>query len=131
MWQKKSSVIAVRNNNYLPEGFEYLKSFVGLCVEFLQVTSLRMFRNYRRFSFLVKLASLLLPLILRSELTLHVYVAIGLCRSSNMAVKKSGARYAVRAIYTQAQAAVLEPILFDTRHQKRLKTVLLENTEIP
>jgi len=48
-----------------------------------------------------------------------------------MAVKKSGARYAVCAIYKQAQAAVLEPILFETRHQKRLKTVLLENTEIP
>jgi len=48
-----------------------------------------------------------------------------------MAVKKSGARYALCAIYKQAQAAMLEPILFETRHQKRLKTVLLENTEIP
>jgi hypothetical protein len=48
-----------------------------------------------------------------------------------MAVKKSAASYAACAIYIQAQAAMLEPILFETRHQKRLKTVLLENTEIP
>lgn len=131
MAKKYSSVIAVRKNNYLPEHFEHLQSFVGLCVEFLQVTILRKFRNYRRFSFLVQLASLLLTLILESIFTLHVYTAIGLCRSSDMAVKKSGASYAVCAIYIQTQAAVLEPILFETRHQKRLKTVLLENTEIP
>jgi len=45
--RKYFSVVAVRNNtsNNLPEGFEYLEAFVGLCVEFIHVTSLRKFRN--------------------------------------------------------------------------------------
>ena len=53
-----------------------------------------------------------------TDITVHIHtsfsIAIDLCRSSNMAVKKSSARYAVCFIYVQAQTAVLEPILSET-----------------